>query len=335
MSGLYDNETVSIPRSRARSLNGFIEECRAFMRVRRLSLRTEQTYLHWIYRYIRFHNRRPEELGSAEVESFLTDLVLHHNIAPATQNQAFSAILYLYREILGLELRDVQALRARRERRTPVVLSRREVERLLAHLDGPTHLMVSLLYGAGLRISELLRLRVKDVDFENGVLLVYQSKGDKDRHAILPQSLEASLRAHLEHARDKWEVMQEIERLPVSMPNALARKYPSAAHEWAWQWVFPAPNPMVDPRDGLRKRHHLLEHAIQRPVKRAAVAAKINKPVSPHTLRHSFATHLLESGHDIRTVQDLLGHKDVRTTQIYLHAMNRPGLGVRSPLDAI
>jgi integron integrase len=260
------------------------------MRVRRLSLHTEESYLSWIHRYIRFHNRRPEDMGSAEVGASLTDLVLHQRIAPATQNQAFSALLYLYREILGIELRDVQALRAHRERRTPVVLSRREVERLLAHLDEPTHLMASLLYGAGLRISELLRLRVKDVDFENGVLLVYQAKDDKDRRAILPQSLVVPLRAHLGRVRERWEVAQEAASLPVSMPDALARKYPSAPLEWAWQWVFPALEPAIDPRDGQRKRHQLLEHNVQRPLKRAAKTAPRQAGFAAHAapfVRHA------------------------------------------------
>ncbi len=329
---LYDDANAG-KRSSAKSLADFLEECRAFMRVRRLSLRTEEAYLTWIHRYIRFHKQRPEIMGSAEVEAFLTDLVLRQNISAATQNQAFSALLYLYREILGIELRNIQALRARRERRIPVVLSQREVEKLLAHLEGQQHLMTSLLYGAGLRVSELLRLRVKDADFENGVLLIYQAKGDKDRQAILPHSLIAPLREHLDRTRARWEIVQQAEKLPVSMPGALERKYPQSPYEWMWQWVFPASEPANDPRDGKRKRHHLLEHAVQRPLRRAAQTAGIDRPVSPHTLRHSFATHLLESGHDIRTVQELLGHKDVRTTQIYLHTMNRPGLGVQSPLD--
>lgn len=335
MAELYDNSTHPVRRSEAGSLGEFIEECRAFMRVRRLSLRTEQSYLYHIHRFIRFHHRRPEAMGVREVEGYLTKLALEDRVAPSTQNVAFNALLYLYREILGVELHNVQALRAKREHRIPTVLSRQEVERLLAQIEAPAHLMVSLLYGAGLRVSELLRLRVKDLDFDNGVLLIYQGKGDKDRRALLPASLEPVLQTHLEKVRCKWEMAQEEEVLPASLPDALASKYPQASLEWAWQWVFPASSPMIDPRDGLRKRHHLLEHAVQRPIKRAAKAARIAKPVSPHTMRHSFATHLLESGYDIRTVQDLLGHKDIRTTQIYLHTMNRPGSGVRSPLDSL
>ena len=333
--GLYDNYHRP-QRLIARSMEEFIEECRAFMRVRRLSLHTEQSYLYYIGRFVRFHKRRPQEMGSAEVEAYLTHLALHERVATSTQNVAFHALLYLYREILGVGLDNVQALRAQRRRTVPVVLSRREVEQVLGQLEGVPHLMASLLYGAGLRVSELLRLRVKDVDFDNGVLLIRQGKGDKDRHAILPSSLEPTLRVHLQHQHAQWERAQnENQAIPVSMPDALERKYPRAPYEWIWQWVFPAAKAMIDPRDQKTKQHHLLEHAVQRPLKRAAQTARIEKNVSPHTLRHSFATHLLESGQDIRTVQDLLGHKDLRTTQIYLHTMNRPGVGVKSPLDSL
>ena len=332
---LYDKNRPVQPLL-ARSMDEFIEACRAFMRVRRLSLHTEQSYLYYIGRFVRFHKRRPQEMGSREVEAYLTHLALHERVAPSTQNVAFHALLYLYREILGVGLENVQALRAQRRRAVPVVLSRREVEQLLDHLEGVPHLMVSLLYGAGLRVSEMLRLRVKDVDFDNGVLLIHQGKGDKDRRAILPSSLEPTLRAHLQHQCARWDSAQnENQAVPVSMPHALERKYPRAPYEWMWQWVFPAAKPMIDPHDQKTKQHHLLEYAVQRPLKRAARAAHIEKNVSPHTLRHSFATHLLESGQDIRTVQDLLGHKDLRTTQIYLHAMNRPGVGVKSPLDSL
>ena len=335
MAGIYDKASKNNRRSDARTLADFIEECRGFMRVRRLSLRTEQSYLYYIHRFIRYHGKRPELMGEEEVEAYLTKLALKDRVAPATQNVAFNALLYLYREILGIELRNVQALRARREKRIPTVLSRREVERLIAQLEGDSHLMVSLLYGAGLRVSELLRLRVKDLDFDNGVLLVYQGKGDKDRRAILPASLKPALQTHFARTRRKWELAQEENSLPASLPDALHLKFPGAPFEWTWQWVFPAAQPMLDPRDGVLKRHHALEHGIQRAIKRAAKAARIDKPVSPHTLRHSFATHLLENGYDIRTVQDLLGHKDLRTTQIYLHTMNRPGVGVKSPLDSL
>jgi len=211
------------------------------MRVRRLSLNTEKSYLYYIHRFIRFHGRRPEMMGSAEVEAYLTHLALHGKVAPSTQNVAFNALLYLYREILGIELKNVQALRARRERRVPVVLSRREVELLLSHLESTPHLMASLLYGSGLRVMELLRLRAKDVDFDNGLLVIRQGKGDKDRHAVLPVSIEPLLRAHLAHARERWDAARQTEPFPASMPDALERKYPKAAFEWGWQWVFPPP----------------------------------------------------------------------------------------------
>ena len=300
-----------------------------------MSLRTEDSYLHYIRRYIQFHKRKPSEMGEAEVEAFLAHLALRENVAAATQNLAFSSLLFLYREILGVELQGVDALRARRSRKVPVVLSREEVGRLLSHLEPAHHLKASLLYGSGLRLFELQRLRIKDVDFALGLLVIHAGKGGQDRRAILPHSLRDSLCEHLNLERLKWEAAQREEPLPASMPDALSRKYPRAPFEWSWQYVFAAPNPSLDPQDGARKRHHFLEDTLQRAMKRAARSAALAKSVSPHTLRHLFATHLLESGTDIRTVQDLLGHKDIRTTQIYLHAMNCPSLGVRSPLDAL
>lgn len=318
----------------AKSIPEFIEACRAFMRVRRLSLRTEDSYLHYIRRFLGFHKRKPETMGETEVEAFLSHLVLNEHIAKATQNVAFSAILFLYREILRIELEGVDALRSQRPKRVPVVLSKSEVMRVFAELEPGAHLIASVLYGAGLRLFEGQRLRVKDVDFENGLLVIRAGKGDKDRHAVLPQKLYRPLFDHLNEWKEKWQTAQDENRLPVSMPDALARKYPGAPFEWGWQYVFPAPKPSVDPLDGLSKRHHFLEDTFQRALKKAAGKTNVSKNVSPHTLRHSFATHLLEAGYDIRTVQELLGHKDVRTTQIYLHTMNRPGLGVVSPLDA-
>lgn len=311
----------------------FLEACRAFMRVRRLSLKTEESYLFTIRRFIEFHRRKPETMREPEVEQFLTHLVLEKGIAASTQNLAFAALIYLYREILGIPLENVSALRSKRSRRVPDVLSKVEVKVLLAALPGSSRLFASLLYGAGLRLFEGQRLRVKDVDFEGGLLMVRAGKGDKDRRAILPQSLYRALFDHLEASKENWETLQRENPLPVSMPDALAQKYPNAPFEWGWQYVFPASKPSLDPLNNGEKRHHFLEDTFQRAIKRAAVKAGLSKRVSPHTLRHSFATHLLESGYDIRTVQDLLGHKDVRTTQIYLHVMNKPGLGVKSPLD--
>lgn len=317
----------------ARSLEEFIEACRSYMRVRRLSLRTEESYLFYIRRYLKFHRRKPEELSEGDVERFLSHMTQHQRVAPSTQNVAFAAILYLYREILGIELENVSALRAKQPQRVPDVLAKDEVRRLLAQLEAPHRLIASLLYGAGLRLFESQRLRVKDVDFESNILIIRAGKGDNDRHAILPEALRQPLFDHLNASREAWEIAQRETPLPVSMPDALARKYPDAAFEWNWQYVFAARKPRLDPNDGIKKRHHFLEDTLQRAVKRAALKTTIYKRVSPHTLRHSFATHMLENGYDIRTLQDLLGHKDVRTTQIYLHTMNRPGLGVRSPLD--
>ncbi len=321
-------------RHEAKSIAEFIEACRAYMRMRRLSLQTEKSYLAYIRRYLEFHRRKPQEMGETEVEEFLTHLVMNGHIAKATQNVAFSALLYLYREILGVELENVNALRSQRPARAPVVLSKSEVMRVFAQLAPGPLLIASVIYGAGLRLFECQRLRVKDVDFENGLLMIRAGKGDKDRPAVLPQSLYRALYNHLNEAKAAWLIAQEAQPLPISMPDALARKYPNAPYEWSWQYVFCAPKPSIDSLDAVLKRHHFLDDTFARALKKATTQTNVNKKVSPHTLRHSFATHLLESGYDIRTVQDLLGHKDVRTTQIYLHTMNRPGLGVRSPLDA-
>ena len=320
-------------RGNGASLTELLQQVRDFMRVRRMSPRTEDSYLVYIERFLRFHGKRPLDMGVPEIESYLTHMAAREHVAAATQNLAFCALLFLYREFLGVELQNIAALRAKRSRRLPVVLSKDEVWRLLAAIQPPYQLMASLLYGAGLRLFELQRLRVKDVDFEGGLLLIHQGKGDKDRHAILPQTLYRPLYEHLIGTQQIWQGAQAAAPLPATMPDALDRKYERAPFEWSWQYVFAAPNPALDKRDGAMKRHHFLEDTLQKAVKRGLKATNINKSASPHTLRHSFATHLLESGTDIRTVQDLLGHKDVRTTQIYLHTLNRPGLGVKSPLD--
>lgn len=330
-----DRKGATARVSSARTLGEFLDECRDVMRVSRLSLRTEEAYVFYIRKFIEFHHLKPEQMGEAEVEAFLTHLARGANVSASTQNVAFSALIWLFRRMLGRELQGVNALRAARSRRVPVVLSREEVARLLAHLEPEAFLMTSLLYGAGLRLFELQRLRVKDVDLALGIVVVRGGKGDRDRRAPLPQTLRSALQRHLDAQQEKWRNAQEQERLPVSMPDALERKYATAPFEWPWQYVFPSFSPSRDPRDGAFKRHHFLEDGLQRAVKRAASDAGLTKRVSPHALRHSFATHLLEAGYDIRTVQDLLGHKDVRTTQIYLHVMNRPGLGVRSPLDTL
>jgi integron integrase len=305
------------------------------MRVKHYSLRTEQAYLGWIRRFILANDKRhPRDMGGVEVERFLTYLATQRNVAAGTQNQALAALLFLYREVLAMELPWMDdVVRAKRPRRVPVVLTRDEVRRLLAQLEGRDWLMAGLLYGAGLRLMECLRLRVKDVDFERREITVRHGKGGKDRHVPLPQTLADALgdqmaAARLLHAADLDAGFGEVH-----LPYALARKYPNAAREWGWQYVFPAVHRARDPRDGMMRRHHLDESVLQRAVKHAVKRAGIAKPATCHTLRHSFATHLIEDGYDIRTVQELLGHKDVATTQIYIHVLNRGGRGVHSPLD--
>jgi integron integrase len=298
-------------------------------------LRTEQAYLYWIRRFILANGKRhPRTLNGAAVEAFLTLLATRDQVAASTQNQALSALLFLYREVLAVELPWMEnVVRAKRPQRLPVVLSRGEVARLLQQLSGREWLLASLLYGSGLRLMECLRLRVKDVDFERHEITVRDGKGGKDRRTMLPSALGAPLRRQREdvrvlHARDLADGFGAV-----WLPHALARKYPNAPHELGWQYLFPASRRGVDPRDGVERRHHLDEKVLQRAVRAAALAAGFTKPASPHSLRHSFATHLLEAGYDIRTVQELLGHKDVATTQIYTHVLNRGARGVLSPLD--
>ena len=317
-----------------------LDQVREVLRVKHYSLRTEETYVQWITRFLRFHRQRaggwkhPRELGAPEIGAFLSHLANVEHVAAATQNQALNGLNFLYAEVLHMDLGDFgEFARAAKPRRMPVVLSRDEVRRLLAALDGTPQLMAQLLYGTGMRLMELLRLRVKDLDFERNQIAVRGGKGDKDRPTVFPEALREKLQAHLERVRLLWEKDKTEGFGEVYLPPALAAKYPHAAREWGWQWVFPSRSRSRDPRSGRIRRHHVQETALQRAVKDAARLAKIIKPASCHTLRHSFATHLLESGYDIRTVQDLLGHKDVSTTQIYTHVMVRPGIGVRSPLD--
>ncbi len=300
-------------------------------------MRTEQTYLDWIKRFIRhFGNRHPRDLGAAEVSEFLTHLAVAGQVAASTQNQAKSALLFLYREVLGIELPwldDVESAKA--PRRLPVVLTQAEVAALFARLDGTNALVCRLMYGTGLRIMECLRLRVKDIDFERGEILVRDGKGFKDRVTMLPASVAPVLRDHLVRVAELHRQDLVAGHGEVWLPYALDRKYPNAGREWAWQYVFPSAKLSVDPRSGVVRRHHVADQAVQRALKLAVRAAGVAKPATPHTLRHSFATHLLEGGYDIRTVQELLGHADVSTTMIYTHVLNKGGRGVRSPLDGL
>jgi len=312
-----------------------LDRVREAVRVRHMSLRTEEAYVLWVRRFVRFHGtRHPAEMGAPEVQAFLSHLAVDGNVAASTQNQALSALLFLYRAVLETELPPLAGVvRAKRPERLPVVFSREEVRAVLAELNGRHLLMASLLYGSGLRLLECLRLRVKDVDFSAGHLLVRDGKGAKDRVSVLPTSLEQDLQKTLDSVRRLHEQDLRAGFGSVHLPHALARKYPNADREWAWQYVFPASRRSTDPRSGVQRRHHVGETGLQRAVHTAIRRAKIPKAGSCHTFRHSFATHLLEDGYDIRTVQELLGHKDLRTTMIYTHVLNRGGRGVKSPLD--
>lgn len=312
-----------------------LEEVRRRCRARHYSLRTERAYVAWIWRFVRANGGlHPRTLGGAEVERFLTHLATEGRVAASTQNQALAALLFLYREVLGVDLPWMEnVVRAKGQRRIPVVMSREEVSRLLALLDGQTWLMAALLYGTGMRLMECVRLRVKDVDFDRQEILVRNGKGGKDRRVPLPRRLHE----HLQQAITRVKVLQAQDlaagHAGVWLPYALERKYPNAGRELGWQYVFAAPSVATDPESRLIRRHHIDEGVLQRAVKLARAKAGIDKPVSCHTLRHSFATHLLEGGHDIRTVQELLGHKDLSTTQIYTHVLGRGAGGVLSPLD--
>ncbi|MBI3415879.1 MAG: integron integrase [Verrucomicrobia bacterium] len=344
------------------------EQVHEVIRFFHYSARTEEVYWHWIRRFLVFHRqeapaphpgagalpvsgppspptplprergaswRHPRDLGAEEVAAFLGHLATERNVAAATQNQALNALIFLYAEVLGQPLGELDGFaRARRPARLPSVLNAAEVARLLEAVALDYRLPVQLLYGSGLRLIELLRLRIKDVDLERRQILVRDGKGFKDRVTMVPESLRAALREQLARARAVWQGDRKAGLPGVWLPDALARKFPKAPHEWAWFWLFPARKPARDPASGQVRRHHQLEDNLQRAVKAAALKARIHKRVSTHTLRHSFATHLLESGTDIRTVQELLGHASVETTQIYTHVMSKPGLGVRSPLDA-
>jgi integron integrase len=305
------------------------------MRVRHLSRRTEKAYLHWMLRFHEFCGRQdPAGLGGSEVSAFLTHLAVHDRIAASTQNQALAAILFLYRHVLGQKLPWCDDIvRARRTRRLPVVLTRDETRAVLDRIDGIPRLMASLLYGAGLRLLECCRLRIKDLDFSAREITVRQGKGDKDRRTMLPAFISPDLREHLPRIRDQHRRDLDAGGGWVELPDALTRKFPNAGRDWLWQWVFPATRRYRDPLTHQLRRHHLHETVLQTAVSRAARAAGISKRVTCHTFRHSFTTHLLEDGYDIRTIQELLGHKDVATTMLYTHVLNRGPSAVQSPGD--
>jgi len=326
--------SLALPPS-PRPQTPLLDRVRAAIRTRHYSFRTEKAYVFWIRRFLAFQGlRHPLEMGELEVTAFLTALATREHVSASTQNQAFSAILFLYREVLGRELRGLdQVPRAKPPVRLPLVLSRGEVATVLARLRGTPLLMASILYGAGLRLLECARLRVKDVDFERRELTVRDGKGRKDRVTLLPGGLVAPLSVHIARVT-RLHVEDLSAGIGVELPYALARKYPNASTELAWRWVFPAARVYVDRRTGEVRRHHLHESVLQRAVREAVVKAGLTKPATCHTLRHSFATHLLESGYDIRTIQELLGHSDVNTTMVYTHVLNRGGRGVLSPLDA-
>jgi len=314
-----------------------LDQLRDSLRVRHFSLRTEEAYVDWVRRFILFHGKRhPKDMGVAEIQAFLTHLAVDRGVAPSTQNQAKAALLFLYRHLLNLELPWLsEVVQAKRQPRLPVVLTIGEVRTLFDQMEGVMALVARLLYGTGMRLMEGLRLRVKDVDFDRREIIIRDGKGGKDRVTMLPDSLVQPLRGHLEkvqalHSRDLQEGFGEVH-----LPDALEEKNKAASRAWGWQWVFPSNLRSEDPRSGIIRRHHLQPESVQKAVRTAARAGELVKPISPHVLRHSFATHLLASGHDIRTVQELLGHKDVETTMIYTHVLNRGGRGVASPLDQV
>ena len=331
------NATGLEPKSCAADKVKLLDQVRQTIRLKHYSIRTEEAYVGWIRKFILFHGKRhPAEMKEGEVAAFLSHLANQANVTASTQNQAFSALLFLYRHVLKQNLGEIEGVdRAKRPSHLPVVLTRAEVKAVLSHLKDTEWLMASLLYGAGLRLMECLRLRVKDIDFSYHQLVVRDGKGQKDRVTMLPQALEAPLKRHLERIKALHQNDLRRGYGDVYLPFALERKYPSAPKEWGWQYVFPSDRLSKDPRSGKVRRHHLDENTLQRAVKRGVRLSDLAKPASCHTLRHSFATHLLEAGYDIRTLQELLGHKDVCTTMIYTHVTNKGGKGVRSPLDLL
>jgi len=314
-----------------------LDRLRAACRVRHYSIRTEDAYHDWVKRFILFHGKRhPREMGEPEVNAFLTHLAVEGRVAASTQNQALAALLFLYEYVLERPLdRLGGVVRAQRPKRLPVILSRAEVQGVLDHLDGTPRLIALLLYGAGLRVTECLSLRVHDLDFDRHEILVRHGKGGKDRRTMVPRAVAGPLSGHLDRVRGLFAADRAAGVPGVYLPDAIGRKYPSAGVEWGWQWVFPSAQLSVDPRSGVRRRHHAHPSAVNRSIVKAVRAAGVTKHATAHSLRHAFATHLLEDGHDIRTVQQLLGHASVETTMVYTHVLNAGGLGVRSPADRL
>ena len=318
-------------------MSELMSQMSAALRARHYSHRTEQAYCLWVRRYIRFHGvRHPAEMAEPEINAFLTHLAVDEQVSASTQNQALSAVLFLYRHVLKRQVGELgDVIRARRQRHLPVVLTRHEVKAVLAELDGDEWLMASLMYGAGLRLTECLRLRVQDIGFSRAEITVRDGKGGKDRVTMLPRTLNAPLQTHLQKVRQIHDRDRAAGWGKVQLPAALDRKYASAPADWRWQWVFPQARRWKDPATGQQGRHHVHETIMQRAMTEAVRRARLAKHATCHTLRHSFATHLLEAGYDIRTIQELLGHKSVNTTMIYTHVLNRGGLGVRSPADTL
>lgn len=314
-----------------------LDQVRDVIRKRHYSIRTEQAYVDWARRYILFHKKHhPKDMGEKEIAQFISHLATDRKVAASTQNQALNAIVFLYKRVLNIELGDFGHMeRAKKPEKLPTVMARKEVNQVLSSMSGINQLMAKLLYGCGLRLMECVRMRVKDIDFEQNHIIVRDGKGMKDRSTMLPEQLKPLLIEHLEGVRIMHKQDLKNRLGEVYLPFALERKYPNAAREWGWQYVFPSEKISKDPRSGKMRRHHVSENSIQRAVQKAARKVDLTKHVSPHTFRHSFATHLLEGGYDIRTVQELLGHKDVSTTMIYTHVINKGGMGVQSPLDTL
>jgi integron integrase len=313
-----------------------LDQVRDAIRRKHYAYRTEESYVSWIRQYILFHKKRhPKEMSAPEIEAFLTYLAQERHVAASTQNQALSAILFLYRQVLHMEIDHVNVTWANKPKRLPTVLSKEETQDVLSHLTGINQLMGQLLYGSGLRLMECLRLRIKDVDFDQNHILVRNGKGFKDRVTLLPKLVTDTLKSQMDYAKVIHERDLANGYGRTSLPNALSVKYPNVDKQWGWQYIFPSSKVSLDNRTNTMRRHHLHESVLQKAVKKAAQRAGLHKPVGPHTFRHCFATHLLESGYDIRTVQELMGHKDVKTTMVYTHVMNKGPLAVRSPLDQL